>query len=233
LAVGDDGAGYDEKSAERTNSRNGYCDRTWETRAGAVELKIPKLRQGSYFPEFLEPRRTTEKALTAVIQDAYIKGISTRSVGLLAWLNVALVGLGVPALKFRGARPEGEQLAGMLARTRCNLWWRRKLRRAVVRMREHEGVLYGEIGELGSRQPYVTNDSNCRMQQRHEDSAAMLAATHIENADGYSLTLEQAAAKSTATRRASCRASSCTRRSANTSRAGSRAKLTHWPKIGR
>jgi len=61
------GAGYDEKSAERTNSRNGYRDRTWETRAGAVELKIPKLRQGSYFPEFLEPRRTAEKALTAVM----------------------------------------------------------------------------------------------------------------------------------------------------------------------
>jgi putative transposase len=74
------GAGYDEKSAERTNSRNGFRDRTWETRAGSVELKIPKLRQGSYFPEFLEPRRTAEKALTAVIQEAYIKGISTRSV---------------------------------------------------------------------------------------------------------------------------------------------------------
>lgn len=74
------GAGYDEKSAERTNSRNGFRERTWETRAGSVELKIPKLRQGSYFPEFLEPRRTAEKALTAVIQEAYIKGISTRSV---------------------------------------------------------------------------------------------------------------------------------------------------------
>ncbi|HXI16153.1 MAG TPA: IS256 family transposase [Chloroflexota bacterium] len=74
------GAGYDEKSPERLNSRNGFRDRTWETRAGSIELKIPKLRQGSYFPEFLEPRRTAEKALTAVIQEAYIKGISTRSV---------------------------------------------------------------------------------------------------------------------------------------------------------
>ena len=74
------GAGFNEKSTERLNSRNGYRDRTWETRAGTVELKIPKLRQGSYFPEFLEPRRTAEKALTAVIQEAYIKGISTRSV---------------------------------------------------------------------------------------------------------------------------------------------------------
>ncbi len=74
------GAGYDEKNTERLNSRNGYRDRTWDTRAGSVPLKIPKLRQGSYFPEFLEPRRTAEKALTAVIQEAYIQGISTRSV---------------------------------------------------------------------------------------------------------------------------------------------------------
>jgi len=73
------GAGYDEKSAERLNSRNGYRERTWDTpRRAAVELKIPKLRQGSYFPEFLEPRRTAEKALTAVIQEAYVQGISTR-----------------------------------------------------------------------------------------------------------------------------------------------------------
>ena len=74
------GAGYDEKSAERLNSRNGYRERPWETRAGTVELKIPKLRQGSYFPAFLEPRRTAEKALAAVIQEAYVHGVSTRSV---------------------------------------------------------------------------------------------------------------------------------------------------------
>ena len=74
------GAGYDEKSPERINSRNGYRERQWDTRAGSVSLKIPKLRQGSYFPEFLEPRRTAEKALTAVIQEAYVQGISTRSV---------------------------------------------------------------------------------------------------------------------------------------------------------
>jgi putative transposase len=74
------GAGYDEKSAERLNSRNGVRERAWETRAGRVELKIPKLRQGSYFPGFLEPRRTAEKALAAVIQEAYVHGVSTRSV---------------------------------------------------------------------------------------------------------------------------------------------------------
>ena len=71
---------YGERSPERLNSRNGYRERLWETRAGSVDLKIPKLRKGSYFPGFLEPRRTAEKALAAVIQEAYIQGVSTRSV---------------------------------------------------------------------------------------------------------------------------------------------------------
>ena len=73
------GAAYGEKVPARRAQRNGYRDRDWETRAGTVELRIPKLRTGTYFPGFPEPRRMAGKALTAVIQEACVQGISTRS----------------------------------------------------------------------------------------------------------------------------------------------------------
>ena len=74
------GAGRHERAADRLNWRNGYRDRTLDTRLGSLNLKIPKLRAGSYFPPFLEARKTTEKALVAVIQEAWIGGVSTRRV---------------------------------------------------------------------------------------------------------------------------------------------------------
>ena len=74
------GAGPGERSPERVNHGNGYRERRWETRAGTLDLRIPKLRKGSYFPAFLEARKTAEKALVAVVQEAYVQGVSTRSV---------------------------------------------------------------------------------------------------------------------------------------------------------
>jgi transposase-like protein len=74
------GASYGTRSESRANSRNGYRERAWDTRAGEISLQVPRLRQGTYLPSFLEPRRTAEKALVSVIQEAYLQGVSTRAV---------------------------------------------------------------------------------------------------------------------------------------------------------
>ena len=74
------GAGYHEKSPERVAQRNGYRERRWDTRAGTIELAIPRLRSGSYLPSFLEPRTRSEQALVAVVMEAYVNGVSTRKV---------------------------------------------------------------------------------------------------------------------------------------------------------
>jgi putative transposase len=75
------GAGYRERSPERVNIRNGYRERDWDTRVGTIELQVPKLRQGSYFPDWLlQPRRRAEQAFVSVIADAYLAGVSTRRV---------------------------------------------------------------------------------------------------------------------------------------------------------
>ena len=78
------GAGYGEVSPDRVNSRNGYRRRDWDTRAGTVELAVPKLRHGTYFPSFLEHRRRAERALATVIATSYLLGVSTRRVEKLA-----------------------------------------------------------------------------------------------------------------------------------------------------
>ena len=84
-------AGYGERTAERTNARNGYRSRPWDTRVGTMELAIPKLRKGSYYPDWLlEPRRRAERALVAVIAECYLAGVSTRRVdGLVQTLGIA------------------------------------------------------------------------------------------------------------------------------------------------
>lgn len=82
------GAAHGERSPERSTYRNGYRDRAWDTRVGTVGLRIPKLREGTYFPSLLEPRRRSERALLAVIQQAYVEGVSTRRVeGLIQALG--------------------------------------------------------------------------------------------------------------------------------------------------
>jgi putative transposase len=74
------GAGRHERSASRTGQRNGYRERSWDTRVGTMELKVPRVRDGGYFPSLLEPRRKAERALAAVVQEAYVHGVSTRQV---------------------------------------------------------------------------------------------------------------------------------------------------------
>jgi putative transposase len=74
------GAERHERSADRTGYRNGYRERPWDTRVGTIELKVPRVRDGSFFPSLLEPRRRAERALVAVVQEAYLQGVSTRRV---------------------------------------------------------------------------------------------------------------------------------------------------------
>ena len=74
------GAARYERTPERTTYRNGSRERRWETRVGEVSLRIPKLRHGTFFPSLLEPRRRAERALLAVVQSAYVQGVSTRKV---------------------------------------------------------------------------------------------------------------------------------------------------------
>src|SRR3954471_9480084 len=74
------GAAPHERSTERVGQRNGYRQREWDTRVGTIELKVPRVRDSSYFPSLLEPRRRAERALSAVVQEAYVHGVSTRKV---------------------------------------------------------------------------------------------------------------------------------------------------------
>src|SRR5215207_4119861 len=74
------GAERYERTPERTGQRNGYRERAWDTRVGSLELRVPRVRDGSFYPSLLEPRKRAERALVAVVQEAYIQGVSTRRV---------------------------------------------------------------------------------------------------------------------------------------------------------
>src|ERR671921_2103746 len=93
----------ERRPADRATHRNGYRPRRWDTRAGEIELQIPKIRQGSYFPSILEPRRRSEQALLGVIQQAYVGGVSTRRVDQL-----------VESLGLRISKSEVSRIAGLL-----------------------------------------------------------------------------------------------------------------------
>jgi len=97
------GAGHGERSEDRATHRNGYRPRRWDTRAGEIELQIPKIRQGSYFPSFLQPRKRSERALVSVVQQAYVCGVSTRRVDQL-----------VESLGLRISRSEVSRIAALL-----------------------------------------------------------------------------------------------------------------------
>ena len=97
------GAQHGERSDDRMTHRNGYRARRWDTRAGEIELQIPKMRQGSYFPSFLQPRKRSEQALVSVVQQAYVCGVSTRRVDQL-----------VESLGLRISKSEVSRIAGLL-----------------------------------------------------------------------------------------------------------------------
>jgi putative transposase len=97
------GAARGERSEDRATHRNGYRPRRWDTRAGEIELQIPKIRQGSYFPSFLQPRKRSEQALVSVVQQAYVCGVSTRRVDQL-----------VESLGLRISKSEVSRIAGLL-----------------------------------------------------------------------------------------------------------------------
>lgn len=116
--------------------------------------------------------------------------------GYVSWINAQVQALDGQPLRLIGKGTDAQQLAGLIARAQCAAWWRRQLRRAVVRLRESEGIARSEVCAT-RRQPYVTNDTLRRRVEQNGRNAAMLAATEIESADGQVIKLADAAAAST------------------------------------
>ena len=114
------GAGRHQRTLDRATYRNGYPDRSLDTRLGSLQLRIPKLRQGSYFPPFLEPRKLSEKALVAVIQEAWISGVSTRRVDDLVQA-MGLSGIGKSTVS-KLCKDIDERVGGFLDRPLTGDW---------------------------------------------------------------------------------------------------------------
>jgi putative transposase len=133
------GAPKGARTPARTTQRNGYRERGWETRAGRIDLAIPKLRKGSYFPSFLEPRRTAEKALVAVIQEAYVHGVSTRAVDDLVR---AMGGTGVSKSQVSRLCAEiDERVQAFLTRPLEGAWPYLWLDATYIRVRENGRII--------------------------------------------------------------------------------------------
>jgi len=132
------GAGLHERSPGRVNHRNGYRARTLETRLGTLDLRIPKLRSGSYFPSFLEPRKASEQALVAVVQEAYVKGISTRKVDDLVQA-LGMTGISKSQVSRLCAELD-ERVEAFLSREICGQWPYLWLDATYVKSRERGSV---------------------------------------------------------------------------------------------
>jgi transposase-like protein len=110
------GAELGQRTPDRVAQRNGYRARAWDTRVGGLELRIPRLRTGSYFPSFLEPRRRAEQALVAVVQEAYVNGVSTRRVDrLVEQLGIAGMSKDQVSRLCPGAGRAGRRVPGAAA----------------------------------------------------------------------------------------------------------------------
>jgi transposase-like protein len=133
------GAEHGERApARRVAQRNGYRDRRWDTRVGEVELEIPRLRTGSYLPSFLEPRRRAEQALVAVVQEAYVNGVSTRKVDRLVE-QIGLRGLSKDQVS-RMCRGLDEQVQAFRGRPLEGAYTYLRLDAKIERVREPGGV---------------------------------------------------------------------------------------------
>lgn len=175
-----------------------WAERVTEEQAGIMRdarAARSARRVDAWMPDAALRQLARERA--ELMQDRLITyGAVSDAAGALAWINAQLSRLDGRAFEFQGERPRGQQLAGFMARVRCEHWWRRQLRRAVVRLRESMACEAGEVNAT-ARQVYVTHDTYARRRERVASSAAMMARTELENEHGQVFTLAELAATST------------------------------------